>query len=78
MSGYYNEEGRHCCPACGNYTHYASMSGGREWRCDCGMEGWYPEGKGGPRARLLDQPGGLEELKRQMQEHFAKLDRQKD
>lgn len=75
MSGYYEEEtGKHICPSCHNYTNYAAMSGGREWRCDCGMEGVYPEGEGGPRARLLDQgPEGFEQLKRDMLEHLDSL-----
>lgn len=71
-SGYYDEAGKHVCEWCGAHTHYQALSGGREFWCEtCQTTGFYPEGEGGPRARLLAQgDAGVAELRRQMEEHL--------
>jgi hypothetical protein len=52
---------------------YQSFSGGREWYCPgCEGGGKYPEGDGGPRARLLSVPDGAEKLRRIMYEEIAR------
>lgn len=77
--GYFDVDDRHHCPL-GHLTTYQAFSGGREWFCPTCHDGEggcdngiYPDAPAnvGPRARLLTQPGGADELKRQMDEHFA-------
>lgn len=70
--GYY-EDGKHHCE-CGELSRYRHMSGGQEFYCEaCGMEAYYPEGKGGPRARLLSQgPDGIALLRAQMDQEIAR------
>lgn len=72
-NGYYAEDGRHVC-RCGAHTRYAAMSGGREFYCEgCGNNGFYPDGDGGPRARLLDAgPDGIALLRAQMDQEIAR------
>jgi hypothetical protein len=71
--GSYDAEGRHVCE-CGALTRYASMSGGQEFFCEqCGTDGYYPEGVGGPRARLLAQgPEGVALLRAEMDQELAR------
>lgn len=71
--GFYGEEGTHFCP-CGEPSRYQMFSGGTEWWCEsCGAEGTYPEGEGGPRARLLAQgPDGVALLRAQMDQELAR------
>jgi hypothetical protein len=73
QSDHYDEAGRHVC-SCGAFTRYQSMSGGTEYFCQaCGMEGIYPAGDGGPRARLLNQgPDGIALLRAQMDQEIAR------
>lgn len=73
MSGHYDDQGRHIC-GCGEPTHYAAFSGGREFYCEaCDDNGYYPEGDGGPRARLLDQGAdGVAVLRAQMDQELAR------
>jgi hypothetical protein len=72
-NGYYREDGKHVC-RCGVLTRYQILSGGREFFCEaCGTNGIYPEGDGGPRARLLDQgPDGIALLRAQMDQEIAR------
>lgn len=71
--GYYDDDGKHRC-SCGVVSHYQSFSGGREFYCDaCGMQACYPEGEGGPRARLIAQgPDGIAVLRAQMDQELAR------
>ena len=71
--GYYDEEGRHHCE-CGTPTHYQMFSGGEEFYCpNCEIQGLYPEGEGGPRARLLAQgPDGIALLRAQLDQELAR------
>lgn len=71
--GYYDDEGKHRC-SCGALTRYRMFSGGSEFYCEsCGMEALYPEGDGGPRARLLTQgPDGIALLRAQMDQEIAR------
>jgi hypothetical protein len=72
VSGYYEADGTHRCD-CGAATTYQSMSGGSEFYCpSCDDNGLYPEGEGGPRARLLTQPDGKEKLRRIMYDEIAR------
>ena len=69
---HYDEYGRHICD-CGAPTTYQSFSGGREFYCpSCENNGLYPEGDGGPRARLLAQPNGAVALRAQMDQELAR------
>lgn len=77
--GYY-ANGQHYCQY-GHATVYQMFSAGKEWFCaichanDAYAEGEYPAApiNAGPRARLLQQPGGFEELKLQMQAELERL-----
>jgi hypothetical protein len=73
MSGYYDEmTGRHYCD-CGAPTVYQMFSGGEEFYCEsCGNQARYPEGEGGPRARLLAEPDGAPKLRRMMYDEIAR------
>jgi hypothetical protein len=72
MSGYYDETGAHICD-CGEPTVYQMFSGGTELYCKaCECQGRYPEGDGGPRARLLAEPDGALRLRRMMYEEIAR------
>lgn len=72
-NGCYADDGRHVCH-CGAFTEYQIMSGGTEFYCDCcGLDGSYPEGEGGPRARLLNEgPDGIALLRAQMDQEIAR------
>ena len=73
VSGYYDESGSHRCETCDRPTVYQSFSGGREFYClHCDYDGLYPDGEGGPRARLLSEPDGAYKLRRQMYDEIAK------
>ena len=73
-NGYYRADGKHVC-ACGALTTYQRFSGGREFYCEaCGQQCDYPEGDGGPRARLLNQgPDGVAMLRAQMDQELARV-----
>lgn len=72
MSGHYAEDGRHIC-TCGEPTVYQSFSGGREFYCEaCDGGGYYPEGEGGPQARLLATKDGSYKLRRRMYDEIAR------
>jgi hypothetical protein len=79
VSGYYREsDGKHICD-CGAETVYQSLSGGREYYCEnCENQGLYPEGEGGPRARILTQPGGADIIRAQMDKYFAEQKEDRD
>lgn len=74
MSGHYDESGRHIC-SCGSPTTYQAFSGGREFYCPaCEDNGNYPDGEGGPRARLLAEgQDGVALLRAQMDQELARL-----
>lgn len=75
MSGYYDPDGRHHCP-CGAESVYQMFSGGREFYCpDCEMQAFYPEGKGGPRVRLLAEADGAFKLRRMMYDEIGRRQR---
>lgn len=71
--GRYDEGGRHHC-SCGAPTTYQAFSGGAEFYCEaCDMVASYPEGEGGPRARLLTQgEDGIALLRAQMDQEIAR------
>lgn len=73
MTYYRESDGAHVCD-CGELTRYRLLSGGREWYCEhCGADGIYPEGEGGPLARLLDQgPDGIALLRAKMDQEMAR------
>ena len=72
MSGYYADDGTHHCD-CGAATVYQMFSGGKEFYCgECGNQAYYPDGEGGPRARLLSEPDGAPKLRRMMYEEIAR------
>lgn len=72
MSGHYDEGGRHICP-CGAPSTYQMFSGGKEFYCpSCGTQGTYPEGDGGPRARLLTIEDGALKLRRMVYEEMGR------
>lgn len=62
------------CPD-GHETVYQAFSGGREWYCEtCGNNGLYdydamPESER-PRAWRLTQPGGVDQLRNEMQKEL--------
>lgn len=76
VSDYYDESGKHIC-SCGKPTTYQILSGGKEFYCKtCGNNGYYPEGEGGPIARLL--AGSESDRERLKQMVYAEIKKRKN